>query len=491
MRFLLGLILICSVYSSGGQGKPYTFNETCQQAYTAFLSGKLNEGRRLTALEKKQHPDNLFTVVLDNYEDYISQTFNENPTVFKQREGLAQERLDALQQGNKQSPYHLLCRAIIHLQWSMIRAKNGDNWNAVWDFRRAYLLLAENKKRFPDFQETDIFLGASEAIISTIPSGYKWISELLGLHGDMKRGMQRLGKQVLTRKSPFAVEGNLYYIFLKNYLENDIHGAQSLLQQLNIDVKNNWLNCFVAANLAINHKDAATAEHILRSRSHSPEYMTFPMLDYELGDAKLKRLDYTCADDFKRYLNTTFSKFYIKDAWLSLAYTAYLQFNTYEMNRCLDQVKKQGNTEADADREALRIAESGVMPDRLLLRARLLNDGGYNTEALRLLQTRSASTFTDSDNQLEYLYRLARIHDELNQYDDAIGYYQEVLKKAGKTTRYYPARAALQLGYIYEARNQPEVALRYFNRVLDMKGHDYKNSLDQKAKAALNRIRQS
>lgn len=488
MNRLLGISFLMSFLSVTGWAQTYVFNETCQNAYKAFLAGKINEGRRWTAIERKAHPENLFTIVLDNYDDYISQTFNENKQVYKQREMLQDVRLDALLKGDKKSPFHLLSRGIIHLQWSMIRAKNGDNWDAAWDFRRAYLLLAENKKRFPDFQETDIFLGASEALISTIPSGYKWISELLGLRGDMAVGMSRLSKQVLTRKSLFAEEGNLYYIFLTHYLENDIHGAQLLLKQLHIDVKNNLLNCFIAANLAINHKDAATAERILRERATGTEFMNFPMLDYEMGDAKLKRLDYTCTDDFKRYLQTTHSTFYIKDAWLSLAYTAYLQNNVSEMKHCLAQVKTQGNTEADADREALRIAEEGLMPDKDLLRARLLNDGGYNTDALRILQGRNVTSFKEPDEQLEYHYRLARIHDELQHPDEAIRYYLIVFQQAGKTTRYYPARAALQLGYIYELRKQPDVALRYFNKVIALKGHDYKNSLDQKAKAAINRI---
>ena len=238
----------------------------------------------------------------------------------------------------------------------------------------------------------------------------------------------------------------------------------------------------------INHKDAATAERLLSERTTGAEYMPFPMLDYELGDAKLKRLDFSCADDFKRYLKTTHSIFYIKDAWLSLAYTAYLQNNSLEMQRCLARIKIKGSTEADADQEALRVAESGIMPDKLLLRARLLNDGGYNAEALRMLQTRTVSSFVSSDDQLEYIYRLARVHDELHHYDEALQFYQIALQQAGKTKCYYPARAALQIGYIYESRKQNDLALGYFKQVLALKGHDYKNSLDQKAKAAMNRI---
>ncbi|MBU3677653.1 MAG: hypothetical protein FGM54_10820 [Chitinophagaceae bacterium] len=217
--------------------------------------------------------------------------------------------------------------------------------------------------------------------------------------------------------------------------------------------------------------------------------MAFPMLDYELGDAKLKRLDFSCVADFNRYLQTTRSQFYVKDAWLSLAYAAYLQNNMPEVRRCFDRIKKEGSREADADQEALRIAEAGILPDKDLLRARLLNDGGYNDEALRILKGRALSSFKPGNEQIEYIYRLARIHDELSDTTEAIEFYKLTLQQSGKTKAYYPARAALQLGYIFEAQKRNDTALMYFNRVLALKGHDYKNSLDQKAKAAINRIK--
>ena len=56
-------------------------------------------------------------------------------------------------------------------------------------------------------------------------------------------------------------------------------------------------------------------------------------------------------------------------------------------------------------------------------------------------------------------------------------------------TEYFAARAALQTGYIYEKKAAKKEAIRYFEMVLDMDDHEYKNSLDQRAKAAINRIK--
>ena len=65
--------------------------------------------------------------------------------------------------------------------------------------------------------------------------------------------------------------------------------------------------------------------------------------------------------------------------------------------------------------------------------------------------------------------------------------YQEALKLGENRREYYGARAALQMGYIYEDRGDKKTALIYFKKVLAMKSHDYKNALDQKAKAGIER----
>jgi hypothetical protein len=54
-------------------------------------------------------------------------------------------------------------------------------------------------------------------------------------------------------------------------------------------------------------------------------------------------------------------------------------------------------------------------------------------------------------------------------------------------TEYYAARAALQIGLIYEKEGRKDLALKYFRQCIAMKDHDYKDSLDQKAKAGIER----
>jgi hypothetical protein len=52
----------------------------------------------------------------------------------------------------------------------------------------------------------------------------------------------------------------------------------------------------------------------------------------------------------------------------------------------------------------------------------------------------------------------------------------------------YGALACLQLGYIFQESGQKVKARYYFEKVLTYSKHEYKNSADNKAKAALNTL---
>ena len=478
-------ILICVGYVKNASAQTFQFTDNCKSAYKAFMSMKINEGKSYLLKELTTNPKNFLPVLLSNYEEFISLTFNENPAEYKKRKPLFEKRLKLIESGDKSSPYYLFGIALLHFQWSAIQIKYTDYWDAAWDFRKAFLTFKDNKKKFPSFPLNDIYIGSQEALISTIPSGYKWISKILGMKGNMKNGMYLLNRYIGSENTMLKEEAFLYYVYLKNYLENDAEGASQVIKRYNLDTKNNMLCAFMASNLALNNKKAAQAESILANRNMSKEYMSFPMLDYEMGDAKMKRLDYSAIGYFDKYIKASKSNFYTKDACYSIALCYYLQGKTELANQYKEKTKTTGKTESDADKQAQKNAGK-PFPDKELLKVKLLNDGGNNEQALSILLK---MTEVAPNNQLEYYYRLARVYDELDDAEKAITNYGKAIEMGKKSTEYYAARAALQTGYLYEKKGNKSEALRYFNIVLELDDHDYKNSLDQRAKASINRIK--
>ena len=128
------------------------------------------------------------------------------------------------------------------------------------------------------------------------------------------------------------------------------------------------------------------------------------------------------------------------------------------------------------------------MPNVRLLRARLLFDGGYYDRALAEFRNTSLSDFPRYRDQLELTYRLGRIYTAQGQTEKALPLFRQTLRNGSSRQWHYAANAALQLGTIYEAAGQPDSAAYYYNSCLDLRHHEYQNSIDQKAQAGLERV---
>ncbi len=203
---------------------------------------------------------------------------------------------------------------------------------------------------------------------------------------------------------------------------------------------------------------------------------------------QLRHLELTDAiKNFDYFISHFKGKFYVKDACEKLSWCYYLQGNTTAANNARQMVLKKGNTDTDADKEANKDAKSGKWPNIVLLKARVLNDGGYNEQAIDLLKTKDGDDFTDATDKLEYTYRTGRIYDDMNHADSAVRYYQAAISLGENRTEYYASRAALQIGMIYEKQGNKPLAIQYYKKCLDMQNHDYKDSMDQKAKSGVAR----
>ena len=68
---------------------PFDFNAECRKAYDEIIQLKLNTGKQILKAEKKAHPDNLIPYFLDNYIDFFTLFFNQDPEEFKRKKPAA------------------------------------------------------------------------------------------------------------------------------------------------------------------------------------------------------------------------------------------------------------------------------------------------------------------------------------------------------------------------------------------------------------------
>lgn len=471
--------------------KVYEFNSTCQQAYLEISKLKFTNAKILLEKAKQQNPNNLIPILLENYIDFFPLFLNEDASEYAKFKLRIEDRITLLEAGEQSSPFYKFSLSVVYIQKALIEIKFVENWRAGWDIKKSYQLIKENKKTFPTFAPNDLLLGTLQAITATIPKGYSFLASIFGMSGSMSEGIKMI-EGFVNSSDPYAKlmnsESTLVYCYLLFYLQNKHAEVFALIKNKKLDVVNNLSLAYMASNLAINDKQVDYAKSIIQNRNKSLDYIQIHVWDYQLGHIKLYHLEtQEAANYFETYLANFKGNFYVKDTYLKLSWCYYLQGNMAAAEAAKNNVIKKGTLNTDADKQALQEAKSSVWPNITLLKARLQNDGGYNHDALQILMSKGFASFTKEEDRLQYNYRLARINDDLHNDPEAIKYYLATVETGFSRKEYFAARSALQLGEIYERQNKKALALSYYQKCLDMKDHEYKNSLDQKAKSGIAR----
>jgi tetratricopeptide (TPR) repeat protein len=495
LRITLALLFIFCFNVLIPAQKVFEYNSNCQQAYKNISLLKINNAIDLLEKEKQQNPNNLIPHYLENYIDVVKFFFDEDITQYDKIIDNINDRIDLIKDGKSNSPFYKFCLSSSYLHKSLIQMKYGDKTKGAFNARKAFIYIKENKKEHKTFLPNDFLFGSMQTVIGTLPKGYKWIASILGVSGSVTEGMTNLrnfNNSSDTWAKFFHNESEFVYCFLMFNIENKKDETLQHIFNKKLDLVNNHYFTLMASNLALNNKNTELAKNIVLNRNKSEEYFKTNVWDFQLGLCKLYKLE---LDEsiayFEKFINTFKGNFYRKDVYQKLSWAYFLKGDLETCKKYRKDILTKGSTNSEADIQALDEAKKGKFWNTTLLQTRLLNDGGYNTEALNILKNKTINSFNSAEEKLEYVYRLGRIYDDLKQYDIAINYYNQAIEMGIERTEYFASRAALQTAIIYEKKNDTLKSLEYYNKVLDMGSHDYKNSIDQRAKSGIARIKRN
>ena len=483
----IGLLTPCKA------SKTFFFDEQCKQAAESLLLLDYKGATGHIVLAKASKPDNFAPLLMDFHKRAVQVFISENRSDF---EALKKELDGYLEQAeglDSKTPYYLYCQAEMYFFESILRYKFGEHYIAAAHIRKSYKLIQENTKLFPDFLPNKKYTGLIHAAIGMVPDQYKWLTSLAGFDGNLSQGISEL--QMI---SEHIVDGgymqyeqeqaNMMLVFIMLNFKQDIPQAKYHLDKI-AENQIGPLRTFMRANVAIHAGENDAAIHLLETnrKDNNP---VLPYLDYMLGAAKLSKMDSDAHVFLEAFLKTNPGLNYIKAANQKLSWFYLLRKDVERYNYYRERVLTLGASSIDEDKQALTEAQSNTRPNIKLLQARLYFDGGYIKKSLSVFAGSDVkSDFPTLKDQLEVTYRIARIYHRMGQVAKAIEYYQETLKNGYSFSYYFAANASLQLGLVYEEMHDYSKAKFYFDKCLGMRNHEYQNSLDQKAKAGLQRIR--
>lgn len=494
VKHLVVILLVSQAFILKGQ-YTYDFNSTCTEAYSSIISLKFKEGKELIELEKSKNPNNNIPYLLDNYIYFLTVFIGEEEAVFEELKDKKESIIERLKDGDKNSPYYRYSLAQVYLQWAVARTKFKEYVSATFEINKAYRLLEKNQKEFPDFVQNKINLGLLHTMIGTIPDNYNWVKRMVGIEGTIDEGVNEI-LSVLNvtlnneQYSHYKAECLFYLSFIQINLMTSDNNTLEYLNIIESDTENlkNPIAVYALSRIYMTSGMNDRAIDLLTHRPKGKQYYNFCYLDYLAGLAKLHRLDKDADHYFLKYLKCFNGANYIKDSYQKIAWHYFIHGYDRKYEEYMEKVLAHGNTIVDADKQAERAAEKKEKPNYYLLRARLLFDGGYYQEALTELTSSTSNYLENQRDSLEYHYRIGRIYHEWGKAEASITYYEKTIQQGAESEYYFAANSALKLGNIYEDQGEFKKAEYFYERAQSMDNKEYKNSINQKAKAGINRI---
>lgn len=473
------------------------FSPKLQKAYFEIQKLRLPVARELIDDERAVDARNPFIAYLDSYADLHYLLIAEDRSRYKTFIQEQDKRMDLVGGLPDKSPYKRLFQADIRLHSAFAKLKFGNEASGSWEIIKAYRLLEDNRKKFPAFIPTQKSLGLLHVLIGSIPENYTWIAKILGLKGNIAQGVREL-RQVVKQEPFFRQEAELIDLLLHAYTLQLSNDQQARIRQWPKEQPDNLLLHFFATTVLMKENKSDEAARFLADAPTGKDYMPFPFLNYLRGEIALQNGDYddsfACYSKFLK-LYTGFN--YIKDSYFKMFMCRWLGGRDQEAATYIRKVTETGSTIIEADQFAERFAKEYAEgkinnSQKVLYKARYATDGGYLEIAARLMKPVAEKNFGTIYEKAEYNYRMARIMQKSGQLDDCTPFYERSIH-LGETNfgaAGFAASSALQMGYIYQKKGDNQKAVSYFKKAMSFKKYEYKNSIDNKARAALTELGQ-
>ncbi len=489
MRHLLLFGLL--TWAVSGKAQDFVWTPGLQRSYADLTKGRLHSARQ-TLMTEPTAPVNGLHLYMADYADMIALLSSDDDRLFDQLATRESDRLNQLAGLDKKSPYQRLLLAEVRLHWAFVKLKFGKETAASWDVIKAYKLLAENQRLFPNFLPTYKSLGVLRVMIGSVPDSYAWVPRLLGLRGSISEGLADL--QRAQRDTVFGLEARLAELLIRAYVLRFTDSDEERLSRFAADSPDNLLVQFFAATTAMKNGHSEQALAWLTTLPNGPAYVSLPVLENLMGDIYLQKGQYaTALAHYGRFLTGYRGQNLVKDSYYKRFLCYWLLGDDTRARAELSRVAATGRTVVEADKAAQKMAviylkAFPVQQQRVLMQARLASDGGYTEQALRVLKPYSEASFTTVPQQAEYAYRLGRIYQRQGNVPAAITAFERSISLSDPVQLSFGAMSALQLGYLYQQQRNVAKAKQAFEKALTYGQHEYKNSIDNKARAALNRL---
>lgn len=464
---------------AAGTNEQWTFGATSGRAYDLIFELDLAGVHKL--LPNPKAADEIYVASLA---ECIELLLEEDGEKYTEYEELYEQRRE---KRSKSSPADFFLQAELSIQWAFVYFKFGHEFDAALSLRDAYTITAEGRRRYPNYDALKKTAAFLEVIVGSVPEKYNWVLSLLGIQGSIDTGLT-LFEALHASTTPLRRESDMLHAMVRCYVLQQAEQASILFDQARQEHPSPLAN-FLAASVAIKNSETDKALQLLQPLDTLTTF-TIDYVSYLLGEVYLFKAEYlNSITAYRKFLNHYKGQNNIKDATYKIGLCYWLNGNVNDAHASFRAARNAGREVTEADKYAARSLAEDELPHPKLAQARYYTDGGYYDEARRTLDNIATTDLLTKRDEIEFFYRKARLSHKTYKFDAAKKDYQVVIERNGNANWYYAPNACLQMGYILVYEKNNELAEEYFEMALSYKKHEYKNSIDTKARSAIAQLK--
>lgn len=278
-----------------------------------------------------------------------------------------------------------------------------------------------------------------------------------------------------------------YFGFVYAYVNFELATEEQVsLSTLDINVKGSSFFSYLEAQQLLASGQTTMALQLMENRPQGDKYLKVPFFDYYTGKIALMIRPEKAELYLLNFLENSRDKENRKSTYRYLAWFHLLNSEGDKAEAYRQKILLEPATLTGSDKQALEEAKRGF--NIFLIKARLDFDAGRYTKIIRDLDPKNLSTIGDEEwVYQEFYYRRARAFQELGFKDKALESFMKATQWS-ETESYSLGNSLLQVGLLYEERDDLKESRRYFIKALGLKSYAFHEGVHQKARAGLERL---
>ncbi len=447
------------------------YNIRIKRIHKSVLNLNFQQTDSLIRREAIIHPQNSYISYFKTYQFFLKTYFFATTSNYDKFFNSSNQCLELLENEKDQETAQILS-ATICVQQAFIFFLWGEHMSYVRSLMQGQSHLDEISIQCTNPEYYKI-RSIYEVLGSSIPNKYKIFASWFNIKGSAQKGLELIEQYLNQKTKPSArkTEGEIINLYLKHFLDLE-----------SPEINNNTALLLIYVYLQTSSEKATEKiKRIDNIGNKKPIYLKYLKAKY-----LIELQDYKGVELMNQFIRENKGESYRHSAHYYLAWHFCSLGKTTAFQNEINKIKLLPSPLFPADKKALERTTQNC--NSILVKSRMLFDAGEYLKAMRVINVDNIlDSLHSTEDKIEYLYRLARIKEKIEQYGKAKELFSKVIK-IGRSDLYFTSYSAYRLGKIYIKQRNKKLALQYFNIALDLNKGEYQKSIEQKTEFAISNL---